>query len=132
MVFSFVLNDGKVLADLKSFGNELQIAAGRYAELLRLASTRRIEQWIRHETRIGMRSIIRLHSQRAPEKVETIPTFSRRKISLRKFDQSGEQSKARDLLTVLACEFIFLAFRTCLGRTKIYPISSYTYTESWI
>ena len=33
MVISFILNDGKVLADLKSFGNEFQIVAPRYAKL---------------------------------------------------------------------------------------------------
>ena len=33
MVFSFILNDGKVLADLQSFGNEFQIVAAQYEKL---------------------------------------------------------------------------------------------------
>ena len=31
MIFSFILNDEKVLAVLQSFGNEFQILAPRYA-----------------------------------------------------------------------------------------------------
>ena len=67
-------------------------------QTLRRISTRRIVQRIRRETELSMRSLSNLLSQRALEKVETIATFSRRKVSHVTLNQSGYRKQCTCLL----------------------------------